>query len=67
MTEEKGTAAICRKVHTKDGSEIEIWGRKQTRSFYILTNVRRRTEINASDFIGPVNIGSEKCYNKPAC
>lgn len=60
---EKAPAAICRKVaESKDGSEIEIWGDgKQTRSFlYIdecLEGVRRLVE---SDFIGPVNIGSEE-------
>ena len=60
---EKAPAAICRKVAmAEDGSEIEIWGDgKQTRSFlYIdecLEGVRRLMD---SDFIGPVNIGSEE-------
>lgn len=60
---EKAPAAICRKVaEVLDGGEIEIWGDgKQTRSFlYIdecLEGVRR---LVASDFIGPVNIGSEE-------
>lgn len=60
---EKAPAAICRKVaQAKDGGEIEIWGDGlQTRSFlYIdecLEGVRRLME---SDFIGPVNIGSEE-------
>lgn len=60
---EKAPAAICRKVaETEDGGEIEIWGDgKQTRSFlYIdecLDGVRRLME---SDFMGPVNIGSEE-------
>lgn len=60
---EKAPAAICRKVsEASDGGEIEIWGDgKQTRSFlYIeecLEGVRR---LMASDFIGPVNIGSEE-------
>ncbi len=60
---EKAPAAICRKVaEAKDNSEIEIWGDgKQTRSFlYIdecLEGVRRLVN---SDFIGPVNIGSEE-------
>ena len=60
---EKAPAAICRKVaEAPDGGEIEIWGDgKQTRSFlYIdecLEGVRR---LMASDFIGPVNIGSEE-------
>jgi len=60
---EKAPAAICRKVaEAKDGGEIEIWGDdKQTRSFlYIdecLEGIRRLME---SDFVGPVNIGSEE-------
>ena len=60
---EKAPAALCRKVaETPDGGEIEMWGDgKQTRSFlYIdecLEGVRR---LMASDFIGPVNIGSEE-------
>lgn len=61
---EKAPAAICRKVaEAKDGGEIEIWGDgKQTRSFlYIdecLTGIRKLME--AKDFHGPVNIGSEE-------
>lgn len=60
---EKAPAALCRKVSkAEDGGEIEIWGDgKQTRSFlYIdecLEGVRR---LMQSDFIGPVNIGSEE-------
>lgn len=60
---EKAPAAICRKVaEAPEGGEIEIWGDgKQTRSFlYIdecLEGVRRLIESN---FIGPVNIGSEE-------
>jgi len=60
---EKAPAALCRKVaETKNGGEIEIWGDgEQTRSFlYIdecLEGVRRLMD---SDFIGPVNIGSEE-------
>lgn len=60
---EKAPAALCRKVaEAEDGDEIEIWGDgKQTRSFlYIgecLEGVRRLMD---SDFIGPVNIGSEE-------
>ena len=60
---EKAPAAICRKVAmAKDNGEIEIWGDGlQTRSFlYIdecLEGVRRLMD---SDFIGPVNIGSEE-------
>lgn len=60
---EKAPAAMCRKVaEAPDGGEIEMWGDgKQTRSFlYIdecLEGVRRLME---SDFLGPVNIGSEE-------
>jgi GDP-D-mannose 3',5'-epimerase len=60
---EKAPAALCRKVaETRDGGEIEIWGDGlQTRSFlYIdecLEAVRRLME---SEFIGPVNIGSDE-------
>jgi GDP-D-mannose 3',5'-epimerase len=60
---EKAPAAMCRKVaEANDGGSIEVWGDgKQTRSFlYIdecLEAVRRLME---SDFLGPVNIGSEE-------
>lgn len=60
---EKAPAAVCRKVaEANDGGEIEIWGDgKQTRSFLFITEcveaVRRLME---SDFVGPVNIGSEE-------
>lgn len=60
---EKAPAAVCRKVaEAKDGGTIEIWGDgKQTRSFlYIdecLEGVRR---LMKSDFVGPVNIGSQE-------
>lgn len=58
---EKAPAAICRKV-LEATDEIEIWGDgEQTRSFlYIdecLEGIRR---LMASDFTGPVNIGSEE-------
>ena len=60
---EKAPAAMCRKVaETENGGEIEIWGDgKQTRSFlYIdecLEGVRRLMDSN---FMGPVNIGSDE-------
>lgn len=60
---EKAPAAFCRKVaEAPDGSEIEMWGDgEQTRSFlYIdecLEGVKRLME---SDFMGPVNIGSDE-------
>jgi len=60
---EKAPAAFCRKVaEIPDGGEMEMWGDgKQTRSFlYIdecLEGIKRLME---SEFIGPVNIGSEE-------
>ncbi len=60
---EKAPAAMCRKVaETENGGEMEMWGDgKQTRSFLYtedcLDAVRRHMD---SDFIGPVNIGSEE-------
>ena len=60
---EKAPAAFCRKVaETPDGSEIEMWGDgKQTRSFlYIDECLEAMRRLMASDFIGPVNIGSEE-------
>ena len=60
---EKAPAAMCRKVaETPDGGTIDVWGDgEQTRSFlYIdecLEGVRR---LMNSDFLGPVNIGSEE-------
>jgi GDP-D-mannose 3',5'-epimerase len=60
---EKAPAAMCRKVaEAENGGEIEVWGDgKQTRSFlYIdecLEAVRRLME---SDFMGPVNVGSDE-------
>lgn len=60
---EKSPAAMCRKVaSSEDGGTIDIWGDgEQTRSFlYIdecLEAVRRLME---SEFIGPVNIGSDE-------
>lgn len=60
---EKSPAAICRKVaEVKDGGEIEVWGDgKQTRSFlYVDECVEGIQRLMASDFIGPVNIGSDE-------
>ena len=60
---EKAPAAFCRKVAEVDGgSEIEMWGDgKQTRSFLYIQDcidaIRLQME---SDFVGPVNIGSEE-------
>jgi nucleoside-diphosphate-sugar epimerase len=60
---EKAPAAICRKIaEAKDGTEIEIWGDgKQTRSFlYIDECLDGVKKLMESDFLGPVNIGSEE-------
>jgi nucleoside-diphosphate-sugar epimerase len=61
---EKSPAAICRKVAQlpEDGGTIEVWGDgKQTRSFlYIDECIEATRRMMESDFIGPVNIGSEE-------
>lgn len=60
---EKAPAAMCRKAaEAIDGTSIEVWGDgKQTRSFLFIDDcidaVRRLVD---SDFMGPVNIGSEE-------
>lgn len=58
---EKAPAAICRKVIEADNS-IEIWGDgEQTRSFlYIDDCIDAVRLLMKSDFMGPVNIGSEE-------
>jgi len=60
---EKAPAALCRKVaETPDGGEIEIWGDgSQTRSFlYIDECLEGVLRLTRSDWVGPVNIGSEE-------
>jgi len=61
---EKAPAAICRKVAELpvNGGEIEVWGDgEQTRSFLIVDECVEATfRLMNSDFIGPVNIGSEE-------
>ena len=60
---EKVPAAMCRKVaEAEDGGTIEVWGDgKQTRSFlYIDECIDGVLKLMESDFIGPVNIGSEE-------
>lgn len=60
---EKAPAAMCRKVaEASDGGEIEMWGDgKQTRSFlYIDECLEAMRRFMDSDFMGPVNIGSEE-------
>ena len=60
---EKAPAAICRKVaYANSGDEIEVWGDgEQTRSFlYIDECIEATRRLMDSEFIGPVNIGSEE-------
>ena len=61
---EKAPAAICRKVAylPKQGGAIEVWGDGlQTRSFLFIDECIEATRrLMDSDFIGPVNIGSEE-------
>jgi len=61
---EKAPAAICRKVALlpEDGGSIEVWGDGlQTRSFlYIDECIEASRRLMDSNFIGPVNIGSEE-------
>jgi GDP-D-mannose 3', 5'-epimerase len=60
---EKAPAAVCRKVaEAANNGEVEIWGDgKQTRSFlYIDECIEAVLRLMKSDFIGPVNIGSEE-------
>ena len=61
---EKAPAAICRKVAflPETGGAIEVWGDGlQTRSFLFVDECIEATRrLMDSDFIGPVNIGSEE-------
>ncbi len=61
---EKAPAAICRKVAKLPivGGEIEVWGDgEQTRSFlYVDECIEATRRLMASNFQGPVNIGSEE-------
>ena len=61
---EKAPAAICRKVAKlpESGGSIEVWGDGlQTRSFLFVDECIEATRrMMDSDFIGPVNIGSEE-------
>ena len=58
---EKAPAAICRKVISSE-KEIEIWSDgKQTRSFLYIDDCIDATRLlMKSNFMGPVNIGSEE-------
>ena len=61
---EKAPAALCRKVAELPpvGGTIEVWGDgEQTRSFlYIDECIEATRKLMESNFIGPVNIGSEE-------
>ncbi len=60
---EKAPAAFCRKVaEAADNGTIEMWGDGiQTRSFlYIDECLEAIGRLMESDFVGPVNIGSEE-------
>lgn len=58
---EKAPAAMCRKIIQSNGV-VDIWGDgKQTRSFlYIDDCIQAVRLLMKSDFMGPVNIGSEE-------
>jgi nucleoside-diphosphate-sugar epimerase len=58
---EKAPAAMCRKV-CESTDEIEVWGSgKQTRSFLYIDECLDAIErFMNSDFIGPLNIGSDE-------
>ena len=54
---------MCRKAAlAKEGESIEVWGPgNQTRSFlYIDECIEATIRLMRSDFVGPVNIGSEE-------
>ena len=61
---EKAPAAICRKVAevSDESGSIEVWGDgEQTRSFlYIDECIEATRRLMDSNFLGPVNIGSEE-------
>ena len=60
---EKAPAAMCRKVaESTNNTSIDVWGDgQQTRSFlYIDECVEATCRLMNSEFIGPVNIGSEE-------
>jgi nucleoside-diphosphate-sugar epimerase len=60
---EKAPAALCRKVAmAEEGGVLEIWGDGlQTRSFlYVDECIEGTIRLMRSEFMGPVNIGSEE-------
>ena len=63
---EKAPAATCRKVlEAKNSSSVDVWGPgTQTRSFlYIDECIEGSRRMMASDFMGPVNVGSDEIIN----
>jgi nucleoside-diphosphate-sugar epimerase len=60
---EKAPAAMCRKVASaSEGGVVEVWGDgHQTRSFlYVDECIEATTRLMRSEFMGPVNIGSDE-------
>lgn len=60
---EKAPAAMCRKAaEIEDGGVLEVWGDgSQTRSFLFIDEcLEAVSRLMNSDFVGPVNIGSEE-------
>jgi len=60
---EKAPAALCRKVAgASNPGKITIWGDgKQTRSFcYIDDGIRGIEALMESDYVGPLNVGSDR-------
>jgi GDP-D-mannose 3', 5'-epimerase len=60
---EKAPAALCRKIASVDnGGTIDIWGDgEQTRSFLFIDEcIEGIRRLMNSDFMGPVNLGSEE-------
>jgi GDP-D-mannose 3', 5'-epimerase len=59
---EKAPAALCRKIAATQNEEIEMWGDgTQTRSFlYIDECIEGLLRLTRSNFVGPVNIGSDE-------
>lgn len=60
---EKAPAAICRKVAlVVDGGVVDVWGDgQQTRSFLLISECIEGTRrLMKSDFVEPVNIGSDE-------
>jgi len=59
---EKAPAAMCRKVITRDGDWVEVWGTgQQTRSFLFIDDCIDAVRLlMESDHKEPINIGSEE-------